>query len=336
MVPAPAAHGGPCLCTTESAGSDVPLAVTPAAPKPGVPAFVAAEQLVWYDRMGRADGRVGASGNYGNVDISPKGDRAAVDITSNGNRDVWVIDLARDVPSRISVDAAQDWSSAWSPNGERLVFASARNNINQIYEKASTGNGTETLVPTEGAPAIPVYWSPNNDYIVFSRLRNTAAGGYDTWLLPITGDRKPKPFLESQFDKFHARVSPDGRYIAFATNETGTYQVVVHTFPDPNGGKWTISAEGGVEPKWSRNGRELYYLAFDGKLMSVAISGPTFSAGRPTPLFQTPLSVAPASPTRDRRYDVASDGRFLIVTPGERGAFAPFTIVVNWTKALEK
>ena len=296
----------------------------------------AAEQLVWYDRMGRVDGRVGASGNYGNVDISPKGDRAAVDITSNGNRDVWVIDLARDVPSRISVDAAQDWSSAWSPNGERLVFASARNNINQIYEKASTGNGTETLVPTEGAPAIPVYWSPNNDYIVFSRLRNTAAGGYDTWLLPITGDRKPKPFLESQFDKFHARVSPDGRYIAFATNETGTYQVVVHTFPDPNGGKWTISAEGGVEPKWSRNGRELYYLAFDGKLMSVAISGPTFSAGRPTPLFQTPLSVAPASPTRDRRYDVASDGRFLIVTPGERGAFAPFTIVVNWPKALEK
>ena len=185
-------------------------------------------------------------------------------------------------------------------------------------------------------PAIPVYWSPNNDYIVFSRLRNTAAGGYDTWLLPTTGDRKPKPFLESQFDKFHARVSPDGRYIAFATNETGTYQVVVHTFPDPNGGKWTISAEGGVEPKWSRNGRELYYLAFDGKLMSVAINGPTFSAGRPTPLFQTPLPVAPGSPTRDRRYDVASDGRFLIVTPGERGAFAPFTIVVNWTKALEK
>ena len=96
-----------------------------------------------------------------------------MDITySNGNRDVWVIDLARDVPSRISVDAAQDWSAAWSPNGERLVFVSNRGNINQIYEKASTGNGTETLVPTEGAPAIPVYWSPNNDYIVFSRLRN--------------------------------------------------------------------------------------------------------------------------------------------------------------------
>jgi len=150
----------------------------------------------------------------------------------------------------------------------------------------------------------------------------------------VTGDRKPRPFLESQFDKFHARVSPNGRYIAFATNETGTYQIVVQAFPDPDAGKWTISAGGGVEPKWSRDGRELYYLAFDGKLMSVPVSGPGFAAGRPTPLFQTPLRVTPTSPTRDRRYDVAPDGKFLIVTPGERGPFAPFTVVVNWAKEL--
>jgi len=295
---------------------------------------VAGEQLIWYDHLGKPGDRVGAVGNYGNVDISPQGDRAAVDITANDNRDVWVIDLTRNVPSRITVDPALEWSSAWSPDGERLAFVSNRGNINQIYEKASTGNGTETLLPTEGVAAIPVYWSPTNDYIVFSRLRPTSSGGYDTWLLPLAGDRKPRAFLESQFDKFHARVSPNGRYIAFATNETGTYQVVVHTFPDPNGGKWTISAEGGVEPKWSRDGRELYYLAFDGRLMSVAITGPNFNAGRPTPLFQTPLRVTPASPTRDRRYDVAPNGKFLIVTPGERGAFAPFTIVVNWMKGL--
>ena len=295
---------------------------------------VAGEQLIWYDRMGKSGDRVGAVGSYGNVDVSPKGDRAAVDIVTNGNRDIWVIDLARDVPSRITVDAAPEWSAAWSPDGERIAFVSNRGNINQIYEKASTGNGTETLLPTDGAAAIPVYWSPRGDYVVFSRFRSTSGGGYDTWLLPLAGDRKPRPFLESQFDKFHARVSPNGRYIAFATNETGTYQVVVHTFPDPSGGKWTISAEGGVEPKWSRDGRELYYLAFDGKLMSVAITGTNFTAGRPTPLFQTPLRVTPNAPTRDRRYDVAPDGRFLIVTPGERGAFAPFTVVVNWAKGL--
>jgi Tol biopolymer transport system component len=159
---------------------------------------------------------------------------------------------------------------------------------------------------------------------------------YDTWLLPLSGDRKPKPFLESPFDKFHARVSPDGRHIAFATNESGTYQIVVQTFPNPSGGKWTISAEGGVEPKWSRNGRELYYLALDGKLMSVSISGPAFSAGRPTVLFQTPLGVNRAAPSRDRRYDVAADGRFLIVTPGAKRAVLPFTVVVNWTAALAR
>lgn len=257
-----------------------------------------------------------------------------MDITTNGNRDVWVIDLARDVPSRITVDPAPELSSAWSPDGARLAYVSSRGSTNQIYEKASTGNGPETLLPTDGVPSIPVYWSPTNDYIVFSRLLVNSNGRYDTWLLPLAGDRKPRPFVESQFDKFHARVSPDGRYLAFSTNETGTFQIVVYTFPDPNGGKGTISAEGGVEPKFSRNGKELYYLAFDGKLMSVAITGPNFNAGRPTPLFQTPLRVSPASPTRDRRYDVAPDGRFLIVTPGERGAFAPFTIVVNWAKGL--
>jgi Tol biopolymer transport system component len=255
-------------------------------------------------------------------------------MTTNGNRDVWVIDLMRDVPSRITVDPAFEWSSSWSPDGERLAFVSNRGNINQIYEKSSAGNGTETLLPTEGAPAIPVNWSPTNDFIVFSRLRAGSGGGYDTWLLPLAGDRKPKAFLESQFDKFHARISPNGRYIAFATNETGMYQVVVHTFPDPSGGKWTISAEGGVEPKWSGNGRELYYLAFDGKLMSVAINGPNFSAGRPTPLFQTRLTVNRGAPSRDRRYDVAPDGRFLIIAPGDRGPFAPFTVVVNWAKGL--
>jgi Tol biopolymer transport system component len=291
------------------------------------------EQLTWYDRMGRPDGHVGPVGIYGNVDISPSGDRAAVDNTINGNRDIWVIDLKRDVPSRITVDPAPEWSASWSPDGERLAYVSNRGNLNQIYEKASTGAGTETLLSTDGASAIPVNWSPTNDFIVFSRLR-TVSTGYDTWLLPVNGDRTPRLFVESQFDKFHARISPNGRYIAFATNETGMYQIVVHTFPDPNGGKWTISAEGGVEPKWSRNGRELYYLAFDGKLMSVAINGPNFSAGRPIPLFQTPLSVNRGQPSRDRRYDVSLDGRFLIDTPGDRGPFAPFTVVVNWAKGL--
>src|SRR6185436_13493960 len=137
--------------------------------------------------------------------------------------------------------------------------------------------------------------------------------GYDTWVVPLTGDRKAVPYIESTFEKSQERISPDSRYVAYTTNETGMYQIVVQTFPDPNGGKWQITADGGIEPKWRRDGKELYYLAPDGKLMVVPVNaGATFSAGKPTALFQTPLTFLRGGPPRDRRYDVAADGRFLI------------------------
>ena len=158
------------------------------------------------------------------------------------------------------------------------------------------------------------------------------------WLLPLTGDRKPRPFLQTPFDKIQARISPDARWIAYTTNESGSFQVVVQSFPDPNGGKWQISADGGVEPKWRHDGKELYYLALDGKLMSVSMKADrTFEAGRPVPLFQTVLTVNRTRPDRDRRYDVTHDGqRFLIVTPGNRSGVMPVTVVVNWPSAFKK
>jgi dipeptidyl aminopeptidase/acylaminoacyl peptidase len=300
----------------------------------------AGKQLLWFDREGKQAGQVGAVANYGNVELSPKGERAAVDMITNNNRDIWVIDLARSVPSRITFDPGADWTASWSPDGGRLAFASSRagnDNVTQtkIYEKSSTGAGTETVMPAGDVSAIPVHWSPDNKYIVFSRLKGKTPG-YDTWLLPLSGEPKPMALLESPFDKFQARVSPDGRFVAYSTNESGMYQIVVQTFPDANGGKWQISAEGGVEPKWRRDGRELYYLALDGKLMAVSIGGPVFVPGRLVTLFQTPLSVNRTQPLRDRRYDVGPDGRFLMVVPAASGAPVPTTVVVNWPTALEK
>jgi Tol biopolymer transport system component len=300
----------------------------------------AGKQLLWFDREGRQAGQVGAVANYGNVDLSPKGDRAAVDILTNNNRDIWVIDLARSVPSRITFDPGADWTASWSPDGGRLAFASSRagdDNVTRtkIYEKSSTGAGTETVMPAGDVSAIPVHWSPDNKYIVFSRLKGKTPGS-DTWLLPLSGDQKPMPLLESPFDKFQARVSPDGRFVAYSTNESGLYQVVVQTFPDANGGKWQISADGGIEPKWRRDGRELYFLAPDGKLMAVSIGGPVFTPGRPAVLFQTTLPMNRTQPLRDRRYDVGPDGRFLMVVPAASGAAMPTTVVVNWASALEK
>jgi Tol biopolymer transport system component/tRNA A-37 threonylcarbamoyl transferase component Bud32 len=289
-------------------------------------------QLTWYDRTGRRLAQVGAPGNYGSVELSPNSDRAAVDMITDNNRDIWVIDVARGVPSRITFNAAQDWTPSWSGDGTRLIFASSRDGTNHIYSKAASGVGADQLV-AQTENAIPVSWSRDGKHIVFSRLKG--GGGVDTWVLQMP-EQKASPFVESPFDKIHGRISPDGRWIAYATNDSGMYQIVVQSFPDPNGGKWTITAQGGVEPKWRRDGRELYYLAFDGKLMAVPVKGDrTFEAGTPTPLFETGLTVTRPSASRDRRYDVSADGRFLIVSPIQSAA-APVTVIVNWTAGLEK
>jgi serine/threonine protein kinase len=290
--------------------------------------------LIWYDRGGRQAGQVGGTANYGNVEISPDGSRVAVDILTGSNRDIWVIDIARAVPSRITFDAAIDWTPSWSSDGSRLMFGSSRAGTH-IYQKSSSGVGSEELVFNSDRVEIPVHWSPNGRYVVFSRPKgSTNTLPYDTWTLDVM-EKKATAFNESPFDKLHARISPDGRWLAYATNDSGMYQIVVQSFPDPNGGKWQITAQGGVEPKWRRDGRELYYLALDRKLMAVPIkTDRTFAAGTPEPLFETELALNRNQPSRDRRYDVAADGRFLIVTTVGTTGPAPVTAVVNWTSGL--
>jgi eukaryotic-like serine/threonine-protein kinase len=294
------------------------------------------KQLTWFDRTGKPLGQLGAPANYANVELSPDGDRVAVDLITDNNRDIWMIDIARAVPSRMTFDPAPDWTPVWSHDGTRIAFASGRKGTH-IYQKPSTGVGNDELVFNSDSSEIPVSWSPDGRYMVFSRLK-TGAGpaGADTWVMTMTGERKITPFVESPFDKAQARISPDGRWIAYTTNDSGMYQIVVQSFPDPNGGKWQITAQGGIEPKWRHDGRELYYLALDGKLMSVPIKADrTFTAGAPMALFETPLTVSRGQFPRDRRYDVAADGRFLIAAPVSTGS-APLTAIVNWFSGLEK
>jgi len=289
------------------------------------------KQLTWFDRAGKQLGQLGPPANYGNIEVAPAGDRVAVDTTTDGNRDVWVIDVARAVPSRLTFDPAPDWTPVWSPDGSQIAFASNRAGGSHMYQRPASGVGSDRLVFKSDRSEIPVSWSRDGRYIVFSRQKTTG-GGVDTWLLTMAGEPTAKPFIESQFDKAQARISPDGRWIAYVTNDSGPYQVVVQSFPDPNGGRWQITAQGGIEPKWKHDGRELYYLAPDGKLMVVPVNpGPAFQAGSPSVLFQTPLVVARGQSPRDRRYDVAPDGRFLIAVPTAAATATPVTVVVNWT-----
>src|SRR6185503_13669230 len=137
-----------------------------------------------------------------------------------------------------------DWTPVWSPDGTRLAFASTRNRGRHIYEKASSGVGTDALMFKSEATEIPVAWSHDGRHIVFSRVKPAGTPGVDTWLLVLSGEQPHAlPFIDSPFDKAQAKVSPDGRWIAYTTNDSGLYQVVVQSFPDPNGGKWQITSQ---------------------------------------------------------------------------------------------
>jgi len=273
------------------------------------------------------------------VELSPSGDRVAVDIVADRNRDVWVIDVARGVPSRTTFNPGSDWTPVWSPDGSKIIYASQGPNGTHMHQKSAAGVGTDTLVFNSEATEIPVSVSPDGRYIVFSRFKPQGQAGVDTWLLSLSGEPKASPFIESPFDKAQARISPDGRWLAYTTNDSGMYQIMVQSFPDPNRGRWQITAQGGIEPKWRHDGRELYYLALDGNLMAVPIKetrlDQPFEAGTATTLFQTSLAVSRTNSPRDRRYDVAPDGRFLIAMPAA-GGVEPVTAVVNWASGLEK
>jgi WD40-like Beta Propeller Repeat len=226
-----------------------------------------------------------------------------------------------------------------------VAFASNRGSDNRqnLYQKSSSGVGTDELLFAGESNELPFPedWSPDGRHLIFARVKLGQVVSSDLWALPLFGDKKPFPLLQSSFWQVESQLSPDGRWFAFTTNESGTHQIVVQPFPDPNGGKWQITANGGIEPKWRRDGRELYYLGLDGRMMGVPVkSGTTFEFGQPSPLFQALANVPPPLPVV-HHYDVTADGqRFLVMTPvtpssGDATA-APITAVVNWTAGLGK
>src|SRR5262249_7925321 len=270
----------------------------------------------------------------------PAGDRVAVDTLADGNRDVWVIDVARSVPSRLTFDPASDWTPVWSPDGSQIAFASNRGGGTHVYERPASGVGTDRLAFKSESTEIPVSWSRDGRYMVFSRFKTGGAAGVDTWLLTLGGEPKASPFIESPFDKAQARISPDGRWITYVTNDSGTYQVVVQSFPDPNGGRWQMTGQGGIDPKGKHDGRWLHYLPPPRKLRPrpphPANPSVTLQAG-PTPrVVQAPLVVTRGQSPRDRRHDVAPDGRFPVAVPTATATQAPITAVVNWTALLNR
>jgi Tol biopolymer transport system component len=291
-------------------------------------------QLTWFDRSGKPVGTLGAPDENGlaNPALSPDGRRVMVDRNVQSNIDVWLLDSAR--TSRFTYDANTDNFPIWSLNGTRIVFRSNRKGAFDLYQKPLSGEGSEELLVESPQVKTALDWSPDGRFLLYQSVDPDTAT--DLWVLPTTGDRKPFVFLRTNFEERYAQFSPDGQWVAYQSNEAGQDEIYVRRFPGP-GGQWQTSTGGGRLPRWRRDGKELYYIAPDGKLMAVPIEArsTTIEAGTPRALFQTRIIFGPSS-TQRQQYDVAPDGRFLINVPTEDTAGAPITLLLNWKPPADR
>ena len=255
----------------------------------------------------------------------------AVDKTDqvNQNTDIWIYDLNGPRVKRLTFDPAIDAMPMWSPDGTRLAFTSSRGQLFDIYIKPADGSQDEK--PVESTPNVDKYphaWSPDGKYFLY--LRDT-----EFWTLRYP-DLKSQPFLTGNFAYRSGQFSPDQKWVAYSSNESGKWEVYVTSFPDAKG-KWQVSSGGGVQPRWRGDGKELFYLSADGKLMAAPIrAGATFDAGAPVVLFQA-NAKEPVATSEQLMYDVSKDGqRFLINTQVRNADTQPMTVVLNWLAGLTK
>jgi eukaryotic-like serine/threonine-protein kinase len=287
---------------------------------------LAQQRLLWVDRSGKVIGNFSNADLSGlqNPELSPDGKRVAISRLVQGNVDVWLLDSTR--ATRLTFDSEPDDFPIWSPDGNRIVFQSARNGRLDVYQKPTNGTGTETLLLESSQVKLPHDWSSDGRFLLYHSIDPMT--GRDLWVRPMEGERKPRVFLKTNFDERWSQFSPDDRWVAYQSNESGRDEIYVRPFPEAEG-QWQISADGGMQPRWSRDGKELYYLTADGKLMAVPIGvrGAVLEPGKPVALFRTRIQNL-TGPTRPQ-YDVASDGRFLMLVVAE-GSGTPITLLQNW------
>jgi Tol biopolymer transport system component len=285
-------------------------------------------QLTWFDRSGKALGAAGApdENDLTSAYLSPDGRRVAVHRTVQGNTDIGLVDADR--MTRFTFDAAADRFPLWSPDGSRIVFDSNRNGNRHLYQTPSSSAGSEDLLLESVQNKIPQDWSADGRFISYNS--QDPETGYDLWMLPLEGDRKPFVFLQTAFEERRGMFSPDGRWVAYQSNALGSDEVYVRPFPGP-GGQWQVSTAGGINPRWAPDGKELYYLVPDGTLMaaSVTVNGPTIELGRPMALFRTRILGGGTDVSLGMNYAVARDGRFLINTVLDDAA-VPITLLQHW------
>jgi len=294
---------------------------------------VALSRLVWYDRKGNEIGAATKPDVYINVELAPDGKTVALDKTDeeSANADIFTYDVKRDAMRRLTFNPAIDAMPIWSPDGTRILFASSRNRKFDLFIKNADGGQEEKLLDfdnSERADKYPYDWSRDGKYILYTR-------GTELWFAALP-ELKARAFLVPPGIIRNSQFSPDGKWVAYASNESGKFEVYVTSFPGAQG-KWQVSSAGGTQPRWRGDTKELFYIAPDGKMMAVPVSGgANFDAGVPAALFQAHAREFFAT-SEQVSYDVTKDGqRFLINTQVKNVDTHPMSVILNWDADMKK
>ena len=313
--------------------------------QPSTAATIVKRTLVWVDRQGREQPISAEPREYIYPRVSPSGRKIALDVGVNGTRDIWMWDLEHDILSRLTSedDKSDKRSPIWAADDRSILYSSTTPGNAQLVRRAADGTGSsEKLGEESGAQVIPTSVSPDGRTLVYSSNSNPRGGFFDLMALPLTEKGQPKPLMATPKLETNGEVSPNGRWIAFESDESGRREIYVRPFPAVDTGRWQVSISGGTRPVWSRNNRELYFVSPDQQIMAVPVeSGKDFTYGRPAALFKGSSYYLGGGPTplNGRTYDVAPDGRFLLIKdpPNGPGTTAPTIVVVeHWLDEVKK
>ena len=333
--PAPVLEG---VLTKQSGAADFSLA------RDGTLVYVAADAdvterrvLVWVDRKGQEQRIAAPLRAYTYMRISPDGTKVALDVRDEQN-DIWTWDFARETPTRLTFDPGLDRAPVWSPDGRRIVFSSQREGaIGNLSWQAADGTGPVEKLGDSQTQRFPTSFSPDGTKLLFWEVGSETQ--WDMGVVGLKDDRKATALVKTSFNELNPEVSPDGRWMAYQSDESGQYEVYVRPFPNVDDGRWLVSSGGGTRPVWARNGRELFYLVEPGRVMTVPIRpGATFTYGNPQMVFDGPY----LAPNAARTYDVSPDGRrFLMIKDAPRQGNDPapepkLVIVQHWLEELKR
>jgi eukaryotic-like serine/threonine-protein kinase len=289
--------------------------------------------LTWYDRDGKALGTVGEPGDYQDIALSPDGTRVAYSRRSGQTSNIWLLDLSLGTSTRFTFGSTTDSTPVWSADGKSIIFISG----NGLYQKPVSGVKDAELLLESSTMSHADSWSRDGRFLLYD-LRDPKTS-FDIWLLPLEGDRKPVPFLVTEFTEGGARFSPDGHWVAYLSDESGHMEIYVRSFAMNSagtaveaGGKWQVSNGFGFLPRWRKDGRELYYNASDGQPMAVEIATtPEFKSGKPQP-----LGFVEHGRYSGVFWDNTADGRRFLVAASKNNKPEPYTVILNWQAGLKK